>query len=277
MRAFVGVRVSGTIAKHAHPTPRPRRSAAAALSGPRTGLASASRSPKPSSRATGHAAAGERQPRAGRRSATGRGACRQASRATRTGATPSSWTGCRMAPCSSRRASATRTRCTGSPAPAGAREQLTFYPEPITPRRAANRERRQRLRVPEGQGRRRERSDLSLPRGRQVDAPADGRQVEERQPVWSHDGKRARVLQQRARRRELRHLRRRRRTRTRRRASRSPASRTPGIVLDWSPDDTKLLLWQYVSINESYLFVADVSERHAHAARRRCRREARQR
>ncbi len=29
--------------------------------------------------------------------------------------------------------------------------------------------------------------------------------------------------------------------------------------LDWSPDDTKLLLWKYVSINESYLFVADVN------------------
>jgi dipeptidyl aminopeptidase/acylaminoacyl peptidase len=29
--------------------------------------------------------------------------------------------------------------------------------------------------------------------------------------------------------------------------------------LDWSTDDTKLLLWKYVSINESYLFVADVN------------------
>ena len=29
--------------------------------------------------------------------------------------------------------------------------------------------------------------------------------------------------------------------------------------LDWSPDDTKLLLWKYVSINESYLFIADVN------------------
>ena len=29
-------------------------------------------------------------------------------------------------------------------------------------------------------------------------------------------------------------------------------------VLDWSADDTKLLLWKYVSINESYLFIADV-------------------
>ncbi len=28
--------------------------------------------------------------------------------------------------------------------------------------------------------------------------------------------------------------------------------------LDWSPDDRKLLLWKYVSINESYLYVADV-------------------
>src|SRR5882724_7042741 len=28
--------------------------------------------------------------------------------------------------------------------------------------------------------------------------------------------------------------------------------------LDWSPDDRKLLLWKYVSINESYLFIADV-------------------
>jgi dipeptidyl aminopeptidase/acylaminoacyl peptidase len=30
-------------------------------------------------------------------------------------------------------------------------------------------------------------------------------------------------------------------------------------VLDWSPDNTKLLLQKYVSINESYLFVADVA------------------
>jgi dipeptidyl aminopeptidase/acylaminoacyl peptidase len=28
--------------------------------------------------------------------------------------------------------------------------------------------------------------------------------------------------------------------------------------LDWSPDDRKLLVWKYVSINESYLFIADV-------------------
>ncbi|GAC1447403.1 MAG: hypothetical protein PVSMB1_19710 [Gemmatimonadaceae bacterium] len=28
--------------------------------------------------------------------------------------------------------------------------------------------------------------------------------------------------------------------------------------LDWSPDDRKLLLWKYFSINESYLFIADV-------------------
>jgi dipeptidyl aminopeptidase/acylaminoacyl peptidase len=30
-------------------------------------------------------------------------------------------------------------------------------------------------------------------------------------------------------------------------------------ALDWSADDTKLLLWRYISINESYLFVADVA------------------
>ena len=28
--------------------------------------------------------------------------------------------------------------------------------------------------------------------------------------------------------------------------------------LDWSADDRKLLLWKYVSINESYLYIADV-------------------
>jgi dipeptidyl aminopeptidase/acylaminoacyl peptidase len=28
--------------------------------------------------------------------------------------------------------------------------------------------------------------------------------------------------------------------------------------LDWSPDDRKLLLWKYISINESYLYIADV-------------------
>ena len=29
--------------------------------------------------------------------------------------------------------------------------------------------------------------------------------------------------------------------------------------LDWSPDDRKLLLWKYVSVNESYLYIADVT------------------
>jgi dipeptidyl aminopeptidase/acylaminoacyl peptidase len=28
--------------------------------------------------------------------------------------------------------------------------------------------------------------------------------------------------------------------------------------LDWSPDDRKLLLWKYLSINESYLYIADI-------------------
>ncbi|MCG8432951.1 MAG: alpha/beta fold hydrolase [Gammaproteobacteria bacterium] len=30
------------------------------------------------------------------------------------------------------------------------------------------------------------------------------------------------------------------------------------VPLDWSPDDTKLLLWNYFSINESRLFIADI-------------------
>jgi dipeptidyl aminopeptidase/acylaminoacyl peptidase len=29
--------------------------------------------------------------------------------------------------------------------------------------------------------------------------------------------------------------------------------------LDWSSDDSKLLLWKYISVNESYLFIADVA------------------
>jgi len=29
--------------------------------------------------------------------------------------------------------------------------------------------------------------------------------------------------------------------------------------LDWSADDSKLLVWRYVSISESYLYLADVA------------------
>ena len=38
-------------------------------------------------------------------------------------------------------------------------------------------------------------------------------------------------------------------------------------ALDWSPDDQKLLVQRYVSINESYLSIVDAWERHRHAAR----------
>ena len=29
--------------------------------------------------------------------------------------------------------------------------------------------------------------------------------------------------------------------------------------LDWSTDDSKLLVWKYLSITESYLYIADVA------------------
>ena len=115
------------------------------------------------------------------------------------------------------------------------------------------------LRVPEGQGRRRERADSLLPASRiaSIRLLTDGKSLNG-SPVWAHDGKRLAFH-----------------SNARDGVSYDiyivdvEAGTAPRLVvggqqdtwypLDWSPDDSKLLLWKYVSINESYLFVADVN------------------
>ena len=143
-------------------------------------------------------------------------------------------------------------------APLGDREQLTFYPDPIGSARAPT--------VPTADGfvflkdrggdensqiyyyRTPDKSTRLLTDGKSLNGSA----------VWSHDGKRVAFYSN----------------------ARDGVSYDIYVVdvasttaprlaiggqqdtwypLDWSPDDTKLLLWRYVSINESYLFVADVA------------------
>ena len=138
--------------------------------------------------------------------------------------------------------------------PLGDREQLTFYPEPITVA-AANSNGFVFLKDKGGD----ENSQIYYYRNadRSTRLLTDGKSLNG-SPVWAHDGKRL--------------------------AFHSNArdgisydiyvvdvdSNTPPRLaiggkqdtwypLDWSPDDTKLLLWRYISINESYLFVADVN------------------
>ena len=77
--------------------------------------------------------------------------------------------------------------------------------------------------------------------------------------VWAHDGKRARLLRQRPRLGELRRLRGGRELRRRTAARWSAASDDTWYPLDWSPDDSKLLVWKYLSLSESYLYLADTA------------------
>ena len=143
-------------------------------------------------------------------------------------------------------------------APGASREQITFYPEPIGTARAPQ--------VPNGDGfvflkdrggdendqiyyyRESDRSTRLLTDGKSKNGT----------PVWANDGKRL-AFYSNARDGvsydiyivDV--------------TSNAPPRLAVGgqqdtwYVLDWSADDTKLLLWRYVSINESYLFVADVA------------------
>jgi dipeptidyl aminopeptidase/acylaminoacyl peptidase len=138
--------------------------------------------------------------------------------------------------------------------PLGDREQLTFFPEPITVA-AANPNGFAFLKDKGGD----ENWQVYYYRNsdRSTRLLTDGKSRNEN-PVWAHDGKRLAFESN----------------------ARDPASHDIFVVdidsntparlaiagkqdewfpLDWSPDDTKLLLQQYVSINESYLFVADVN------------------
>jgi dipeptidyl aminopeptidase/acylaminoacyl peptidase len=143
-------------------------------------------------------------------------------------------------------------------APLGSREQLTFYPEPINEARApevANADGFVFLKDRGGD----ENHQLYYYRAsdKSTRLLTDGKS-KNGTPVWARDGKRVAFYSN---------------ARdgvsydiyivdvdsnTAPRLAISGQSDT-WFVLGWSPDDTKLLLWKYVSINESYLFVADIA------------------
>src|SRR3984893_1099907 len=145
-------------------------------------------------------------------------------------------------------------------APLGMREQVTFYPDPVSPARAP--------RVVRTNGQANACAFLKDQGGDEnaqiyyYSSSAHVQQLTKGKflhgsPVWSNDGKRVAFYG----------------------TERDGVSydiyvvdigstNAPRLVaggqqdswypLDWSPDDRKLLLWKYVSINESYLFIADV-------------------
>jgi dipeptidyl aminopeptidase/acylaminoacyl peptidase len=143
-------------------------------------------------------------------------------------------------------------------APLGMREQLTFYSDPVTAARAP--------RTPSGkatsfvflkdQGGDENAQVYYYSSGSNVQPLTQGKFLHG-SPIWSNDGKRVAFYGN----------------------ERDGISydvyvvdigstNAPRLVaggqqdtwypLDWSPDDRKLLLWKYVSINESYLYIADL-------------------
>ena len=139
-------------------------------------------------------------------------------------------------------------------APNGRREQLTFYSEPISVA-AANTNGFVFLKDKGGD----ENSQIYYYRNadRSTRLLTDGKSLNG-SPVWAHDGKRLAFH-----------------SNARDGVSYDiylvdvDSNAPPRLViagkqdtwfpLDWSPDDSKLLLWRYVSVNEGYLFVADVN------------------
>ncbi len=138
-------------------------------------------------------------------------------------------------------------------APAGSREQLTFYSEPIS-EAAANSNGFAFLKDKGGD----ENSQIYYYRNadRSTRLLTDGKSLNG-SPLWAHDGKRLAFY-----------------SNARDGVSYDiyvvdvTANAPPRLIsagkqdtwfpLDWSPDDSKLLLQRYVSVNESYLFVVDV-------------------
>jgi dipeptidyl aminopeptidase/acylaminoacyl peptidase len=143
-------------------------------------------------------------------------------------------------------------------APMGDREQLTFYSEPISDARAptvANAVGFVFLKDRGGD----EKSQIFLYRlaDKSTRLLTDGKSLNGR-PVWSHDGKRV-AFYSNARDGVSYDI----------YVSEIESTTAPRLAvsaqqetwypLDWSADDSKLLLWHYVSVNESYLFTADVA------------------
>ena len=139
-------------------------------------------------------------------------------------------------------------------APLGSREQLTFYPDPISVA-VANSNGFVFLKDKGGD----ENSQIYYYRNadRSTRLLTDGKSLNG-SPVWAHDGKRF-AFHSNVRDGVSYDI----------YVSDVDANTAPRLTvggqqdtwypLDWSQDDTKLLLWRYVSINESYLFVADVN------------------
>ena len=139
-------------------------------------------------------------------------------------------------------------------APLGSREQLTFYPDPISVA-VANTNGFVFLKDKGGD----ENSQIYYYRNadRSTRLLTDGKSLNG-SPVWAHDGKRF-AFHSNVRDGVSYDI----------YVSDVDANTAPRLTvggqqdtwypLDWSQDDTKLLLWRYVSINESYLFVADVN------------------
>jgi dipeptidyl aminopeptidase/acylaminoacyl peptidase len=144
-------------------------------------------------------------------------------------------------------------------APLGAREQLTFYDEPVSQARAP------RVAQPDGGfvfmkdkgGDENDQIYYYRSTDKSTRLLTDGKS-KNGTPVWSRDGKKVAFYSN---------------ARDGRNydiyivdvdSNTAPRLAIAGqedawYVLDWSPDDTKLLLQKYVSINESYLFIADVA------------------
>jgi dipeptidyl aminopeptidase/acylaminoacyl peptidase len=139
-------------------------------------------------------------------------------------------------------------------APLGSREQLTFYPDPISVA-VANTNGFVFLKDKGGD----ENSQIYYYRNadRSTRLLTDGKSLNG-SPVWAHDGKRF-AFHSNVRDGVSYDI----------YVSDVEANTAPRLAvggqqdtwypLDWSQDDTRLLLWRYVSINESYLFVADVT------------------
>jgi dipeptidyl aminopeptidase/acylaminoacyl peptidase len=144
--------------------------------------------------------------------------------------------------------------------PLGMREQLTFYPDPVTtaraPRAATTNGQANAFVFLKDQGGDENAQVYYYSSSSNVQQLTQGKFLHG-SPIWSHDGKRVAFYGN----------------------ERDGISydvyvvdigstTAPRLVaggqqdtwypLDWSPDDRKLLLWKYLSINESYLYIADV-------------------